>query len=179
MMTDPAMLHGILDKMATALVAYVKYQIRSGAQVVQIFDSWAHHLSPAQFAEFSMPYAQRVIDEVRLDYADVPLIFHANGGVGKLAQMESCTADVLGLDWSTDMAEARSMFPSRVLQGNVDPMVLFGSEETIRAAVRECCEAAGPGHHILNVGHGVVQQTPEENVKLFVQLAHESPVAVA
>lgn len=177
MVTNPSMLHGILDNMATALVQYVKYQIRSGAQVMQIFDSWAHHLSPAQFEEFSMPYAQRVISEVRAEYPNVPLIFHANGGVGKLAKMEGCTADVLGLDWNTDMAEAREVFPDRVLQGNVDPMVLFGSEEAIRDAVTKCCADAGSRRHILNVGHGVVQQTPEDNVKLFVELARTFPVA--
>jgi uroporphyrinogen decarboxylase len=177
MVTNPAVLHGILDKMAAALVEYVKYQIKSGAQVVQIFDSWAHHLSPAQFEEFSMPYADRVIAEVRAEHPSVPLIFHANGGVGKLAKLQGCTADVLGLDWNTDMADARAMFPDRVLQGNVDPMVLFGTEQAIRDAVQQCCAAAG-SRHILNVGHGVVQQTPEENVKLFVELATKRAVAV-
>lgn len=176
-MTSPETLHGILENMTAGLIEYVKYQIRSGAQVVQIFDSWAHHLSPEQFTEFSMPYAQRVITEVRKEYPTVPLIFHANGGVGKLERMEGCTADVLGLDWNTDMAEARKMFPDRVLQGNVDPMVLFGSEACIKDAVEKCCSDAGP-KHILNVGHGVVQQTPEDNVKLFVELARKGAVAV-
>lgn len=174
MMNDPAILHALLDNLTAALTQYVCYQIESGAQVVQLFDSWAHHLSPAQFTEFSLPYAQRVIDNVRKVHPDVPLIFHANGGVGKLEAMATCDADVLGLDWNTSMADARAAFPNRVTQGNVDPMVLFGTEECIRSSVAECLEAAGRQHHILNVGHGVVQGTPEENVKLFVQLARET-----
>jgi uroporphyrinogen decarboxylase len=179
MMNEPEVLHALLDTLADGLAVYASYQIKSGAQVVQLFDSWAHHLSPSQFAEFSMPYAQRVIDAVRQQHPDIPLIFHANGGVGKLAALAPCTADVLGLDWSTDMEEARAVYPERVLQGNVDPMVLFGDEGTIAAEVAACMAAAGPSRHILNVGHGVVQGTPEENVKHFVHLARSSARAPA
>ena len=176
MMNEPAILHAFLDHLTDALSRYVCYQIDSGAQIVQLFDSWSHHLSPSQFQEFSLPYAQRVIDTVRQTHPHTPLIFHANGGVGKLAAMGGCTADVLGLDWNTDMSEARATYPDRVLQGNVDPMVLFGTEEAIRRDVEACTQAAGPRRHILNVGHGVVQGTPEENVALFVKLARESGV---
>jgi uroporphyrinogen decarboxylase len=174
MMTQPKVLHALLDHLADALAIYASYQIKSGAQMIQLFDSWAHHLSPSQFSEFSLPYAQRVIRAVRRDHPDIPLIFHANGGVGKLAAMAPCSADVLGLDWNTDMAEARAAFPNRVLQGNVDPMALFGSADVIEAEVAACLAAGGPGKHILNVGHGVVQGTPEESVKLFVHLARQS-----
>jgi uroporphyrinogen-III decarboxylase len=80
MFNQPAVLHAFLDHLTTALITYVGYQIEAGAQVVQLFDSWAHHLSPEQFAEFSLPYANRVIEEVRAKYPHVPLIFHANGG---------------------------------------------------------------------------------------------------
>lgn len=175
MMNSPDTLHAVLKHLAEALADYVCYQIESGAQVVQLFDSWAHHLSPEQFEEFSMPYAEMVLQKVKARYPDTPLIFHANGGTGKLLQMKSCASDVLGLDWSCTMAEAREFYgPQRVLQGNVDPMVLFGSEETIRENVHRCLRQGGPQHHILNVGHGVVQGTPEENVGLFCQLARES-----
>lgn len=174
MMNRPELLHAVLDKLATALTTYVRYQIDSGAQIVQLFDSWAHHLSPAQFREFSLPYSERIIAEVRKTNPDTPLIFHANGGVGKLADVRGTAADVIGLDWNTSLAEARAECPDRVLQGNVDPMALFGTEESIRAAVGECLATGGGEKHILNVGHGVVQGTPEENVALFVQLARES-----
>ena len=174
MMNHPELLHAMLDKLADALTTYVRYQIDAGAQIVQLFDSWAHHLSPQQFREFSLPYSERIIRDVRSTHPDTPLIFHANGGVGKLADMQGSAADVIGLDWNTGMAEARAAFPDRVIQGNVDPMALFGTEAVIRQAVGDCLEAGGGERHILNVGHGVVQGTPEENVKLFVQLARES-----
>lgn len=175
MMNSPDLLHAVLSHLTDALTDYVCYQIESGAQVVQLFDSWAHHLSPEQFAEFSMPYAEQIIRNVKKRYPDVPLIFHANGGTGKLSQMDACTSDVLGLDWACTMEEARSHYgASRVLQGNVDPMVLFGTEDVIRENVTRCLQQAGKHHHILNVGHGVVQGTPEENVGYFCRLARES-----
>jgi uroporphyrinogen-III decarboxylase len=97
-------------------------------------------------------------------------------GTGKLANIrEGCTANVVGLDWHVDMSVAREAFGAQtVLQGNVDPTVLFGSEAVIRENVTRCLRQAGAAHHILNVGHGVVQGTPEENVGLFCQLARES-----
>jgi len=180
MMNNPEILHGLLDHIADALIPYMCYQIESGAQVMQLFDSWAHHLSPEQFQEFSLPYAEKVMAGVRKVHPDVPLIFHANGGAGKLNEMSPCTSDVLGLDWNTSMSEARSLYgDKRVLQGHVDPMVLFGTEEAITKAVKDSISQAGGKHHILNVGHGVVQGTPEENVGLFIDLALKSAKVAA
>ncbi len=98
-----------------------------------------------------------------------------DAGTGKLELIQKCSANVVGLDWNTDMATARQTLGRDIkVQGNVDPMVLFGPEEAIRKAVKECCQKAGPQCHILNVGHGVIQKTPEESVALFCQLARES-----
>jgi len=174
MLKNPEILRAMLDNLTDALIVYVCHQIDSGAQVVQLFDSWAHHLSPAQFREFSLPYAQRIIAEVKVVHPNTPLIFHANGGTGKLESLGGCTADVVGLDWAVDLQDARRTLPGRVTQGNMDPMVLFGGEAAIRQAVEETIRKTGGKRHILNVGHGVVQGTPEENVKFFCQLAHES-----
>lgn len=178
MFREPAVLHALLSFLEDALVTYVCHQIDSGAQVVQLFDSWAHHMSPSQFAEFSLPYAARVVRRVKERHPRTPLIFHANGGTGKLhllATPGACPADVVGLDWHTDVASARQLLgPDRVLQGNVDPSVLFGKEDAIRAAVAKCLEQAGGRRHILNVGHGIIQGTPEESVALFCQLARET-----
>lgn len=180
MTQDPATLHAFLDHLTEALSVYVCHQIDCGAQVVQLFDSWAHHLSPQQFLEFSAPYNERIISYVKARHPDTPLIFHANGGVGKLELMKDCSADVIGLDWNTSMAEARAvMGPDRVLQGNVDPMYLFAPEERIRQEVANCVRDAGAGKHILNVGHGVVQGTPEESVGVFCDAARASIYAKA
>ena len=178
MMTkNPEILHAFLAHLAEALGVYVCHKIDCGAQVVQFFDSWAHHLSPQQFAEFSHPYNERVMEIVRAKYPDTPLIFHANGGHGKLHEIKRSTADVIGLDWETDMAEARSIMPDRILQGNMDPMYLFASEERIRKEVANNVRDAGNSKHILNVGHGVVQGTPEGNVGAFCDAARASVYA--
>jgi len=175
MTQDPAMLHAYLAHLSDALAVYVCHQIDCGAQVVQVFDSWAHHLSPQQFAEFSMPYSERVIAAVKAKHPNTPLIFHANGAVGKLHLIKSSVADVIGLDWNTDMAQARAVFgPDRVLQGNMDPMYLFASEERIRQEVANNVRDAGKSKHILNVGHGVVQGTPENSVGAFCDAARAS-----
>lgn len=186
MMNQPAMLHALLDHLTEALADYVVYQIDSGAQVVQLFDSWAHHLSPEQFEEYSLPYAERVMASVRQRRPGIPLIFHANGGAGKHDLLARSTADVIGLDWECSMASARRSIGShRTLQGNVDPMVLFGDEKCITDAVERCLRKAGSQKHILNVGHGVIEGTPEESVGIFCDLARRSaeifrrePVAV-
>ncbi|KAI8474824.1 MAG: uroporphyrinogen decarboxylase [Monoraphidium minutum] len=175
MMHQPAVLHAFLEHLTQALITYVGYQIESGAQVVQLFDSWAHHLSPSQFTEFSLPYANRVAEAVRAKYPHVPIIFHANGGTGKLEEMRASNADVIGLDWATTMTAARAgLGPAHKLQGNVDPMVLFGPHDVIEAEVNKVLLEAGPRGHILNVGHGVVQGTPEESVGWFCELARRS-----
>ncbi|WIA13392.1 hypothetical protein OEZ85_006972 [Tetradesmus obliquus] len=175
MFNNPALLHALLEHLTTALITYVGYQIEAGAQVVQLFDSWAHHLSPEQFAEFSLPYANRITEAVRAKYPHVPIIFHANGGTGKLDVVAGSNADVIGLDWSTSMRVCRqTLGPQHKVQGNVDPMVLFGTQEVIEAEVKRVLLEAGPQGHILNVGHGVVQGTPEENVGYFCELARQS-----
>jgi uroporphyrinogen decarboxylase len=175
MMKQPQILHALLGHLTHALADYVVYQIDSGAQVVQLFDSWAHHLSPDQFEEFSLPYAEKVMESVRARRPGVPLIFHANGGAGKHELLKLSTADVIGLDWECSMKNARAVIGSdRTLQGNVDPTVLFGDEKVITAAVEKCLKEAGPRRHILNVGHGVIEGTPEESVGIFCDLARKS-----
>lgn len=181
MRQDPATLHAFLSHLSDAIAAYCVYQIDSGAQIVQLFDSWAHHLAPDQYAEFSAPYSERVVAAVRAARPGVPLILHANGGTGKLGLLAGTAAQVVGLDWGTSMADARAALgPSRVLAGNVDPMELFGGESGIEAAMERAVREAAAGsdtehdgvvRHILNVGHGVAQGTPEGAVGHFCHLA--------
>jgi len=174
MTQDPAMLHAYLSHLSDAIGVYVCHQIDCGAQVVQLFDSWAHHLSPQQFMEFSHPYNERIIKYVKARHPNTPLIFHANGGAGKLHQLKLSSADVIGLDWNTSMAEAREVMPNRVLQGNMDPMYLFAGKDRIEKEVANNVRDAGHGKHILNVGHGVEQGTPEEAVLHFCDAARSS-----
>jgi len=175
MMKNPEVLHAALDNLATAIGEYACYQIESGAQSVQFFESWAHHLTPSQFEVFAKPYADRAMAYVKARHPDVPVMYYANGGSSYLELQRDMVADMISLDWAVDMRLARqTLGADRLVQGNVDPTVLFGTEAQIREAVHtNIAEAGGKGRHILNLGHGVLQGTPEESVAAFVNAAKE------
>lgn len=174
MQKNPEVLHAALERMADAVGAYACHQIDCGAQVVQFFESWAHHLGPSQFATFAKPYANRAMAIVRQRHPNVPIAYYANGGSSYLELQRDMTCDVLSLDWAVDMRAARdTLGADRVVQGNIDPTVLFGSEEQITSAVHDCIRKAGGKRHLLNLGHGVLQGTPEEAVHTFVRAAKQ------
>lgn len=172
MYQDPQILHALLSKLSDAIADYACYQIDCGAQVIQFFESWAHHLSPEQFLEFSKPYAERAMAKVKARHPHTPVIFFANGGSSYLELQRDLSSDMISLDWAVDMARARDTLGWEIpVSGNVDPMILFGGEAEIRKAVRDNIRKAGSRGHILNLGHGVLQGTPEENVQIFVDEA--------
>jgi uroporphyrinogen decarboxylase len=160
-----------LDTLATMIGNYACHQIECGAQVIQIFESWAHQVSPKLFAEFAKPAAQKAIKIIKDKHPDVPVIYFANGGSAYLELQKDMGADMIAIDWHVDMAEARKILgPDMPISGNIDPTVLFGSKKQIEQAVRDCIDkAGGPGSkHLLNLGHGVMQGTPEEAVGWLV-----------
>lgn len=170
--TEPAILHQFLGKLAEAIATYVRYQIDSGAQVVQMFDSWAGQLSPQDYETFALPYQQQVFQQVKATHPDTPLILYINGSAGLLERMSKSGANIVSVDWTVDMAEARQRLGSGIgVQGNLDPCALFGSKEFIRDRILETVRKAGKGGHILNLGHGVLPPTPEENVAFFFETA--------
>jgi uroporphyrinogen decarboxylase len=165
-------LHSLLQKLSHSIARYIKYQADNGAQVVQIFDSWATQLSPADFEVFSLPYLKQIIAEVKQTHPNLPIILYASGSGGLLERMALAGADVVSVDWSVDMAEARKRLGSGVpVQGNVDPGVLFGSKDFITKRIHETVAKAGQEKHILNLGHGVLLGTPEENVEHFFNVS--------
>ncbi len=171
---QPKMLHQLLGKLADAIAVYIRYQIDSGAQVVQIFDSWAGQLSPKDFQTFALPYQQRVVRQVKQTHPDTPLILYINGSGGILELMAESGVDVVSLDWTVDLKVARQRLGANMgIQGNLDPCVLFGSHQSIRDRVLENIRQAGNTRHILNLGHGVLQNTPEENVACFFESAKQ------
>uniref|UniRef100_A0A7S1EQE7 Uroporphyrinogen decarboxylase n=1 Tax=Timspurckia oligopyrenoides TaxID=708627 RepID=A0A7S1EQE7_9RHOD len=174
MFSEPQILHSLLGKITEMVASYAIYQIESGAEVIQLFDSWAHHLSPSQYRRFSLPYAKRAVEIIKGAHPNTPIIFFANGGSGKLEMIQQSIndLDVMGIDWSIDLRSARDSLGCELgLQGNIDPSVLFGSDSFIISAVQENCREARPGNHILNLGHGVMQGTPERSVGLFCDAA--------
>lgn len=167
---DPETLTAILTHVAEQLTEYIRFQIDSGAQCVQIFDSWGGQLTPTDWDVFSRPYIQMMVDGVRKTHPDVPLTLYANGSGGLLERMATTGVDTIGLDWSVDMADGRKRLGDDIaLQGNVDPIVLFSDQAAIEKAVKDTAAKgkAGNGKHILNLGHGVLVGTPEDSVKLF------------
>ena len=160
-----------LDKIATMIGNYACHQIECGAQMIQVFESWAHQLTPSQFEQFAKPAAQRAIKIIKDKHPNVPVIYFANGGSSYLELQKDMGCDMIAIDWSIDMAEARQILgPDIPISGNIDPTILFGTKEQIERAVRDCIDkAGGPGNkHLLNLGHGVMQGTPEEAVGWLV-----------
>lgn len=176
--SEPELLHQFLGKIADAIAIYLRYQIDSGAQVVQLFDSWAGELSPQDFETFALPYQQRVVQQVKQTHPDTPVILYISGSAGILERMGRSGVDFISVDWTVDMADARQRLGSQMkVQGNVDPGVLFGSPAFIRDRIFDTVRKAGDRGHILNLGHGVLPGTPEENVACFFETAKQVNLA--
>ncbi len=168
---EPDLLHQFLGKLADAIAAYLCYQIDCGAQVVQLFDSWAGQLSQRDYANFALPYQQRVVRGVKAVYPDVPMILYINGSGAILDKMPASGVDIVSLDWTVDIGPVRQRFGSSVgIQGNLDPVTLFASPSVIKERVGEIIRQAGASKYIFNLGHGVLQKTPEENVAYLFDL---------
>ena len=168
---DNKCMTAFLDNLATMIGEYACYQIDAGAQVIQVFESWAHQLSPKLFAQYAKPAAQKAIQIIKQQHPNVPVIYFANGGSSYLELQRDMGADMIAVDWAVDMGTARDVLGQDVpVSGNLDPTVLFGTKEQVEQAVRECIDkAGGPGNkHLLNLGHGVMQGTPEEAVGWLV-----------
>jgi uroporphyrinogen decarboxylase len=167
---EPELLHKLLDHFAESIAAYLRYQIDSGAQVVQMFDSWAGQLSPIDYDTFAAPYQKKVVDLVKQTHPDTPFILYISGSAGVIERMARTGVDIVSLDWTVDMAEGLARLPEHVgVQGNVDPGLLFGSQEAIRARIDDTVRKARGRKHILNLGHGILPGTPEENGQFFFE----------
>jgi uroporphyrinogen decarboxylase len=172
----PDLLHHILEVTTRAVVAYLNAQIEAGAQAVMVFDTWGGNLSAAGYEAFSLAYSRKVIAGLRKerDGHRVPNILFTKGGGQWLEAMADTGCDALGIDWSTDLDLARRRVGTRVaLQGNLDPGALFAPPERVRQETRRVLDAHGPHPgHIFNLGHGISQFTPPENVSALVDEVH-------
>ena len=174
--TRPDLMHRILDVTAQAVIAYLNAQIEAGAQAVMVFDTWGGTLSHAAYHEFSLRYLQRIMQGLarERDGQVVPRIVFTKGGGLWLESMAGIGADALGLDWTVDIGAARARVGDRVaLQGNLDPAVLFATPEVVAAEAAKVLAGFGKGAgHVFNLGHGVSQFTPPENVAALVESVH-------
>ena len=178
MMFDrPDLMHKLLDTTAQSVVSYLNAQIAAGAQAVQIFDTWGGSLTPRDFNEFSLRYMKQIVDGLNRESEGrkVPVILFTKGGGQWLEAMAESGCDALGLDWTTDIGDARSRVGDKVaLQGNMDPSILYASPERIRAEVAEILESYGTGSgHVFNLGHGIHQHVDPEHAGAFVEAVHE------
>jgi uroporphyrinogen decarboxylase len=170
--TQPELLHQLLDKLALSVIDYLNAQIASGAQAVQIFDTWGGVLSHAAYREFSLAYMQKIVAGLNTESEGrkVPVILFTKGGGQWLSSMADTGCDCLGLDWSTNIGVARQTVGDRVaLQGNMDPSVLRGSDQSIRAEVATILNSFGQGPgHVFNLGHGITPDIDPQKVKVLV-----------
>jgi len=167
---EPALLHQLLDHFANEIATYLRYQIDSGAQVVQMFDSWAGQLSPEDYDTFAAPYQKKVVELVKKTHPNTPMILYISGSAGVLERMGATGVDFISLDWTVDMAEGCARLPKGIgVQGNVDPGLLFGTPEAIRSRIVDVVKKAKGRRHILNLGHGILPGTPERNAKVFFE----------
>lgn len=185
----PDLMRRMLEINADAVALYLRTQIEAGAQAVMIFDSWGGVLADGNFQQFSLAYTMRVLDQLPREFngSRIPRIVFTKGGGLWLDDMNTLDCDVLGLDWTVNLAQARARVggqvggPGKALQGNLDPNVLFANPDQVAAEVRRVLESFGTPHtdrdttgptHVFNLGHGISQHTPPEIVKVLVDTVH-------
>ncbi len=174
MFSEPERLKKLLDKLTDAIARYLAMQIKSGAQAVQIFDTWGGIIPVHLFKEFSGNYMERIVE--KLKKYDTPVVLFSKGGLEILRQMKDSGAAMLGVDWMTDIeAAAGELSSGFALQGNLDPTALYGSREIIRKETDRILDAfRDRGGHVFNLGHGILPDIPVDNVKFLVDYVHES-----
>lgn len=179
-LTEPKLLHTILQTLADNIGDYALYQIENGAQLIQIFDSWAGHLSPRDYDEFAAPYQKQILDKIKANYPDIPTVTYIKHSGALVERIAGTGVDVVSLDWTVDMAEGRDRVAAGRkaaglsgrggVQGNLDPAVLLcDNQDVIKERTHEILRKAGPTGHVMNLGHGIEAITPEENAHFFIE----------
>ncbi|MBI1194463.1 MAG: uroporphyrinogen decarboxylase [Gammaproteobacteria bacterium] len=177
MFDQPKAMHRLLTVVATAVRDYLNAQIRAGAQAVMLFDTWGGVLTPTDYRDFSLRYMHEVVSGLirEHDGRTVPVILYTKGGGAWLEAQATTGADALGIDWTLDLSEARARVGDKVaLQGNMDPCVLYASDDRVRLEVAKVLESFGHGEgHVFNLGHGIHQHIDPDRVSTFIDSVHE------
>ncbi len=181
MHSDPEGFHQLLDRIARVVADYLRMQVEAGVTAFQLFDTWAGDLAAAEFKEFAAPYVARVVES--LAGAGAFSIYYVNGIAPHIAPAAATGADVLGIDWRIELADARSRIAAAMggrllpVQGNLDPALLFGSPALIRDKVKRLLDSTGGRGHIANLGHGLMPDTPLAGIEAFVDAVTTWPGA--
>jgi uroporphyrinogen decarboxylase len=167
----------LMDKITQTVIKYLKAQIKTGVHAIQLFDTWVGVLSPRDYEEFAFPYVKKVIDALHLEVGneEIPIIYFANNCSGILEKIKDIGADVISIDWRINIDDAIKRLGYNVsIQGNLDPCVLFLPKEKIEERVKEILKRASSARgHIFNLGHGILPETPAENVVAMVEMVHK------
>jgi uroporphyrinogen decarboxylase len=167
---QPSVAHALLDKVTTVTIAYLKKQIEAGADMVQVFDSWAGILPPDQYKEFSLRYISRICDAI----TEVPVTIFAKGAFFARKEMSALNCRTIGLDWNMDIKESRELIgENKTLQGSLDPCLLYAPGDVIKKKTEAMLKAFGPDRYIANLGHGLYPDTDKDKVKFFVDTVKE------
>ena len=172
MYQNPGLFGALMEKITSTVIEYLSAQIKAGAQAVQFFDSWAGILSPYDYENIIFPYVKTAIKALKK--FDVPIFYFVNDCSGILHIAKKCGADVMGIDWRVDMEKATKMIGKKMsVQGNLDPLVLFGPKEQIEERVQDILNKGESARgHIFNLGHGILPETPVENAIAMVEAVH-------
>jgi uroporphyrinogen decarboxylase len=172
LLREPATFRDLLHRIAQATIPYLKAQIAAGATAVQLFDTWCGELNLADYENFALPAVQEIISALS---GLAPVIYYTKASHHLLPAVIRSGANVLSVDWRVDMRALREKLPPHVaIQGNVDPAVLFAPPDEIRRITQEAMSALGGTGHILNLGHGILQHTPVENARLFIETGQQA-----
>jgi len=167
---DPSFAHKLMDKITESTIRYLKNQIAAGADIIQVFDSWAGILPSEQYDDFSLKYISKIADAI----TDVPVIVFAKGAYGSRKSIGQINCDVVGLDWNMDIKESRKLVgPKKTLQGNMDPAALYSDFNMIKSETRKMIDQFGRSKHIANLGHGVYPDMHADKVKCFIDEVKE------
>ncbi len=171
---EPVLADQLLQMITDSTIAYLKAQVAAGADIIQVFDSWAGILPANLYERFSLKYISQICNAIE----EVPVTVFAKGAYFARRAMGQLNCQTIGLDWNMGIRESRGLIgPEKVLQGNLDPCALYGSEREVQIATQTMLDAFGPYKHIANLGHGVYPDVDPEKVKVFVKTVKEYSAA--
>jgi uroporphyrinogen decarboxylase len=172
---DPKMLHLLLDKLADSVIAYLDQQVLSGADSLMVFDTWGGVLSKTHYLDFSLSYMQKIVNGVKAKHPNTPITLFSKNGGKHLNEIANTGCDGVGIDWTVELSEVEQQIGDKVaIQGNLDPAVMYGTPEVVRAEVKKVLsQFKGDTGHIFNLGHGITPDVDPENMKVLVDSVHE------